>query len=102
MAQKCAISLISALKLRQLLSRNHRVSLVQMDLSSPLFESSAAWFYYYESDAPPPIRNDKPLSPIQEALERGAKTLKEVNNSVLELSLVHMLKLNLFEREMFI
>lgn len=60
---------------------------------SPLFESSAAWFYYYESDVPPRIRNDKPLGPIQEAFERGAKTLKGVNNSVLELNLVHMLKL---------
>ncbi|KAF3564313.1 hypothetical protein DY000_02018800 [Brassica cretica] len=98
MAQKCAIGLISAIAAAASLSKSNIASAdgpLNFSTSTPQQQqgstppppgsgkdSSASG---EESDAPPRIRNDNPRTTSAgfdpEALERGAKALKGINNS---------------------
>lgn len=104
MAQKCAISLISALAASASLSKSNFVaadgpftfsgfstppaaSIPQQQGSPPPASESQKKpsVAGEESDSPPRIRNDNPRTTSAgfdpEALERGAKALKGINNS---------------------
>lgn len=91
MAQKCAISLISALAASASLSKSNFVAadgpftfsgFTTPPASESQKEPSVAG---EESDSPPRVRNDNPRTTSAgfdpEALERGAKALKGINNS---------------------
>ncbi|CAN6872707.1 unnamed protein product [Brassica oleracea] len=98
MAQKCAIGLISAIAAAASLSKSNIASAdgplnfststpQQQQGSTPPLPGSAkdSSAPGEESDAPPRIRNDNPRTTSAgfdpEALERGAKALKGINNS---------------------
>ena len=102
MAQKCAIGLMSALAAAASLSKSNIASAdgplnfsafststpqQQQQGSTPPASGSAkdSSVPGEESDAPPRIRNDNPRTTSAgfdpEALERGAKALKGINNS---------------------
>ncbi|CAH2072561.1 unnamed protein product [Thlaspi arvense] len=100
MAQKCAISLISAVAASASLSKTNFVAAdgpftfpgfsTSSPASSPQQQGSpppapGSQKDGEESDAPPRIRNDNPRTSSAgfdpEALERGAKALKGINNS---------------------
>ncbi|CDY38078.1 BnaC02g06950D [Brassica napus] len=96
MAQKCAIGLISALAASASLSKSNVASADGPPLTFSAFSASPtpqqqgsttppAPGSGEESDAPPRIRNDNPRTTSAgfdpEALERGAKTVKGINNS---------------------
>ena len=96
MAQKCEIGLISALAASASLSKSNVASADGPPLTFSAFSASPtpqqqgsttppAPGSGEESDAPPRIRNDNPRTTSAgfdpEALERGAKTVKGINNS---------------------
>ena len=97
MAQKCAIGLISALAASASFSKSNIASADGPPLTFSGFSTSPtpqpqqgsatppAPGSGEESDAPPRIRNDNPRTTSAgfdpEALERGAKTVKGINNS---------------------
>ncbi|KAF8096904.1 hypothetical protein N665_0299s0062 [Sinapis alba] len=85
MAQKCAIGLISAVVASVSLSQSKVAAADGPQQQAAASASSQPLTAGKESSAPPRARNDNPRTSSggfdPEALERGAKALKEINNS---------------------